>query len=92
MENNLNESQKAIVELSQALENYEKIQAKYFALSRYYGSNQWRKDLEDDEAGKLPHDLKRGVLSEDAVYNLIKDHQDLIKRMACCIAEHLTND
>ena len=31
------------------------------------------KDYEDDEAGKLPSDLKRGVLSEDLVYDLIRE-------------------
>ena len=34
-----------------------------------------------DEAGKLPKDLKRGVLSEDAVYDLITDHEHLLERM-----------
>lgn len=35
----------------------------------------------DDEAGLLPEDLKRGVLSEDAVWNLLKDHKELQTRM-----------
>ena len=34
-----------------------------------------------DEAGKLPADLKRGVLSEDAVYDLLTEHRDLMARM-----------
>ena len=32
-------------------------------------------------AGRLPADLKRGVLSEDAVYDLITDHTALMARM-----------
>jgi len=39
----------------------------------YYEGPLWREDFEADEAGKLPKDLKRGVLSEDAVYNLLTD-------------------
>ena len=39
------------------------------------------KDFEDDEAGKLPQDLKRGVLSEDAVYDLITENRELVIRM-----------
>ena len=35
---------------------------------------QWRKDFEADEAGKLPQDLKRGVLSEDGLWNLLSDY------------------
>jgi len=42
-------------------------------LIAYYTSPLWIQDLEDDRAGKLPPDLKRGVLSEDAVYNLLCD-------------------
>lgn len=39
------------------------------------------RDFEDDSAGKLPRDLRRGVLSEDAVYDLLTDHDRLLKRM-----------
>jgi len=42
-------------------------------LTEYYESPLWRADFEADEAGLLPKDLKRGVLSEDAVYNLLMD-------------------
>ena len=38
-------------------------------------------DFEADEAGKFPADLKRGVLSEDAVYDLIAEHRELMARM-----------
>jgi hypothetical protein len=42
-------------------------------LSAYYGSNDWKQDYADDEAGRLPKDLKRGVLSEDGIWNLLSD-------------------
>ncbi|MBQ4312673.1 MAG: DUF4298 domain-containing protein [Clostridia bacterium] len=41
------------------------------ALIGYYESRDWLEDYERDERGELPHDLKRGVLSEDGVYNLL---------------------
>jgi hypothetical protein len=47
------------------------------ALAAYYESGDWRRDFEDDEAGRLPPDLKRGVLSEDAVYNALSDNDRL---------------
>ena len=47
------------------------------ALSGYYGSQEWRKDFEDDEAGLLPEDLKRGVLSEDGLWNLLDSCKEL---------------
>ncbi|MBP3747571.1 MAG: DUF4298 domain-containing protein [Ruminococcus sp.] len=42
------------------------------SLSDYYGSAAWKRDFAADEAGLLPQDLKRGVLSEDGVYDLIE--------------------
>ena len=42
-------------------------------LTAYYEGPLWREDFEADEAGRLPKDLKRGVLSEDAVYNLLEE-------------------
>jgi hypothetical protein len=42
-------------------------------LTSYYESGQWLKDFEADERGELPKDLKRGVLSEDGVYDLLSE-------------------
>ena len=38
---------------------------------QYYEGGQWLSDFELDEKGCLPRDLKRGVLSEDGVYNFL---------------------
>ena len=81
MERRLDASQEAIRKLSEALDAYEQNQKDLQKLVDYYGSPMWMKDFEDDEAGKLPQNLKRGVLSEDAVYDLITDHYETILRM-----------
>lgn len=72
----LDETTAAVDNLSDALEKYSEIQEKYFELMRYYGG-EWRQDYEDDEAGKIPKDLKRGVLSQDAVYDLLMKNRSL---------------
>lgn len=41
-------------------------------LSSYYESL-WKEDFEADEQGLIPKDLKRGVLSEDGLYNLLQE-------------------
>jgi hypothetical protein len=46
-------------------------------LSKYYGSDLWKLDFAADEAGKLPPDLKRGVLSEDGIWNLLSDYREI---------------
>lgn len=43
------------------------------ALMRYYEGGQWLRDYAADEAGALPPSLKRGVLSEDGVYNFLTE-------------------
>ena len=81
MEAYLDESAAVLAELAAALDRYEKIENKYYKLEDYYGSRRWMDDFEADEGGRLPDDLKRGVLSEDAVYDLITDHRGLMARM-----------
>ena len=40
-------------------------------LKIYYESGLWLSDYEADERGELPVGLKRGVLSQDGLYNLL---------------------
>ena len=40
-------------------------------LLQYYEGGQWLRDYTLDEKGLLPKSLKRGVLSEDGVYNFL---------------------
>jgi hypothetical protein len=81
MELRMERAAKAVMELSAALENYEAIQEDIAALEQYYGSEVWKQDYADDEAGLLPADLKRGVLSEDGIWNLLEDARELNKRI-----------
>ena len=48
-----------------------RIQEAIRILSEYYGSDEWKQDFADDEAGLLPKNLKRGVLSEDGIWNVL---------------------
>jgi hypothetical protein len=52
------------------------LQKMLYELTSYYESGQWLKDFEADERGELPKDLKRGVLSEDGVYNLLSEFKE----------------
>ena len=45
-------------------------------LDAYYTSGLWRDDYEADERGELPPDLKRGVLSQDGLYDLLEEKHD----------------
>ena len=50
-------------------------------LSKYYSSELWKMDYATDEAGNLPPDLKRGVLSEDGIWNLLSDYHETQKKI-----------
>ena len=69
-------AKEAMEEVMMSLETYEKAQEAIAVLSEYYGSKDWKQDYADDEAGLLPKDLKRGVLSEDGIWNLLSDWQE----------------
>ena len=81
MELRMERSAKAVIELSAALDMYESVQEDIVALDAYYGSETWKQDYADDEAGRLPADLKRGVLSEDGIWNLLSDTSELKRRL-----------
>ena len=92
MEECLDASAAAVEKLGAALKEYEAVQKQYKKLSDYYGSSAWMKDFEADEKGMLPADLKRGVLSEDAVYDLIIENRELVIRMLKLTGSALENN
>ena len=79
MESYLEDVKAAIHNVSGALEDFMDAQKKVIALENYYEGGCWRKDFEDDEAGNLPDYLKRGVLTEDAIYDALTDNDELLK-------------
>lgn len=46
-------------------------------LEDYYTSPEWQEDYAADEAGLLPEGLKRGVLSQDGINDLLDRFRDL---------------
>ena len=81
MEQHLDRASQAVIRLSAALDDYAEAQASIRELQTYFGSDDWKQDFADDEQGLLPKDLKRGVLSEDGIWNVLTDSRDLNARM-----------
>ena len=77
--------------LEEALDAFEGIQDDVKELSAYYEDDDWREDFEADEAGKLPADLKRGVLSEDGIYDVLSEHYALTVRLLDTVSAILKN-
>ena len=89
MERCLDTAKEAIEKLSEAMDVYQEAEKSIAKLFSYYGSVQWMQDYEADEAGRLPKELKRGVLSEDAVYDLLTEHHELILRMSKAVTKSI---
>lgn len=74
MEALFDKSEEVVKRLEAALEDFADLEPDIEALEAYYDGPDWQADFEADEAGLLPSDLKRGVLSEDGLWNLLEDY------------------
>lgn len=81
MENILNQEKETLSQMEQQLTFLEEHRSDYRALLDYYYSKQREQDLHDDEEGRIPADLRRGVLSEDDIYDFLGDYRDTALRM-----------
>ena len=80
MENRFDKVSRVLGELDKAINEYEDFKDELEVLKDYMDSGEWKQDYEADEAGQLPSDLKRGVLSEDGLYNLLQDAGKILAR------------
>ena len=73
MEASFDRTALAVRMMESALDTYETVKVDIDRLTEYLESGAWRADFEADEAGLVPQGLKRGVLSEDGLYDLLAD-------------------
>ena len=78
MEDRYDELTRVLAALEEAVGKYEDFKDELGVLKDYMDSGEWKEDYEADEAGQLPSDLKRGVLSEDGLYNLLHDAETIL--------------
>ena len=86
MEAILNRAGETMKELLPALDKLEALLPEIRRLIDYYESDAWWEDFRDEEEGNLPKDLKRGVLSEDGIYDLLTDYVSAMEAMAALAA------
>ena len=89
MEDDFNLVKEVIQSLDEALADDEAVKRRISRLTEYQESGQWLKDFEADERGELPkyQDLRRGVLSEDGLDNLLRDVANVHSRMQALVEE-----
>ncbi|MBQ5409001.1 MAG: DUF4298 domain-containing protein, partial [Muribaculaceae bacterium] len=52
----------------------------------------WEKDFADSEAGRLPSDLKCGVLSEDGIWDVLDTSRELNCQMLEIVATRMRRE
>ena len=77
----LDRAEAAAKQVEAALEAYDSVREELKQLEAYYTSREWKADFDADAAGKLPADLKRGVLSEDGIDSVLERFRDLKERI-----------
>lgn len=68
----LDRAERAVRQAEAARKACEGVRGDLAELERYYTGPEWKADYEADEAGLLPADLKRGVLSQDGIDSLLE--------------------
>ena len=81
MESILDKATQKMDALEKKIEEYEAFQSEIRKLEAYYTSQQWKDDCIMDEAGMFPEKLKRGVLSQDGIWNLLERNRELTHRL-----------
>ena len=81
MERRFDELTARVEELDTAVSALEASKPDLEALRDYQESGQWLADYESDEAGGIPAGIKRGVLSEDGLYDLLQRVDEVVSRV-----------
>ena len=78
METKFDSLTKALASLEGAVSEFNAAKEDLDILRDYMDSGMWLKDYEADEAGQVPSCIKRGVLSQDGLYDLLENADRVI--------------
>lgn len=92
MEALLDECSASIRHFEEELKSFEAFLPKINELASYYTSRDWRADFDASSNSQLPKDLKCGVLSEDAVFDLLRNTRETALKMADLSIRFLKGD
>ena len=73
MEAVMNKVAASVRKCQDALSEFAALEDEIDELNTYYMDGAWREDYEADEAGKIPKNMKRGILSQDTLFDLLEE-------------------
>lgn len=69
-----------LVKINEILDRLENDRKDFDKLVEYYYSDQFQKDYDDSNEGKIDPSINQGILTEDAIYDLMGDDYYLALR------------
>ena len=81
MESILGRALQKMDDLERKIEEYRDFQSQIRRLEAYYTGPQWKEDLAMEEAGKFPEKLRRGVLSQDGIWNMLERNSEMLEML-----------
>lgn len=79
---NIYENHKKLTDkLSSALQEFKDHQKELEKLEKYYYSEDFMKDYDASNKGEIPSGINQGILTEDAIYDLLGDNYYMAREM-----------
>lgn len=87
MEKTAEATQKLVNEAQDLLQRWDALLPQIKQLTGYYQSNDWREDYDADNRGEIPTNIQRGILSEDWLYNLLTEYDEICREYQTLITD-----
>ena len=81
MEKIFNELQSSLRDVEKYLKKRKRLYPKFKNLMKYYDSEQWKKDYDDVNKGKLKPKWPHWILSEDEIYDFYETQRELCEEI-----------
>ena len=92
MEKRMRRARKVLKSMEYALDEWDLVNSDIKVLNKYLGSDEWKADLKADEEGLLPTKLRRGVLSEDGIWDVVDTSRELNCQMLEIVATRMRRE
>ncbi len=80
MENLYDRINEALESQDNPVERLGQLQEEINELETYYLGSDWLEDFDAEKRDEFPKNLNRGILTEDAIYDLLSDIDEIMER------------
>ena len=91
MDNRMRRAQVSLEQFQKMKGSFAELVKDMEVLSSYYDSDSWMNDYTADEEHRIPNTIRRGVLSQDGLYDLLTEYDAFLEEI-CDLLEGKTQD